>query len=200
MYATVHQFHRSVPTESPGWADALADALHGGAPVGSCTLTQLAGLEGCVVAFWPTEEAAAAALDRQPPPGPVWSDATAYRVVDSFSGEAVARTPEFAQLTCFDSLSPAETEASDRAGRERLWPAVRNLPGLVSAHVLRASEGRTIILVLATDLETHEQAQRAVFATELLPWEDPALLRDPDRVQVARVVAARLPMTAGATS
>ena len=40
--------------------------------------------------------------------------------------------------------------------------------------------------------------QRAVFATDLLPWEDPSLVGDPERVDVDRVLHARL--TTGARS
>ena len=202
MYATVHQFRRSIPDESPGWGAALADALHGAAgPVGTCTLTQLAGLEGSVIAFWSSGDAAAAAADRRTTDGPVWLDATAYEVVDDLAGTAAGRTPAFAALTCFDRpMSQAESDAAERAGRERLWPAVRELPGLVSTQVLRAADRSMVVLALATGIETHEATQRAVMATELLPGEDPALLREPDRVHVDRVVDVRLPARAGTAS
>ena len=206
MHATVHQFRRSVADETPGWGTALARTLHGGpgagdVPVGSCTLAQLAGLEGCVVAFWSTGEAAAAAVDRRTADGPVWLDATAYRVVEEHTGTAAGRAPRSAALTWFDRpMSPAEAEAAGRAGRQRLWPAVRDVPGLVSVHVLAGTDRSMLVLALATGVETHEETQRAVFATELLPDEDPALLREPDRVHVDRVVAASLPVTAGVVS
>ena len=202
MHATVHQFRRSLAAEVPGWGAALADALHGAAgPAGTCTLTQLAGLEGCVVALWPTAAAAAAAVDRRTPDGPVWLDATAYEVVDDLAADAAGRTPAFAALTCFDRpMSRAESEAAERAGRERLWPAVRDLPGLVSTQVLRAADRSMVVLSLATGIETHEAVQRAVMTTELLPGEDPALLREPDRVHVDRVVDVRLPAPAGTAS
>ena len=209
MYATVHEFRRSVADETPGWAAALNEALHGTAtgtatgtpPTGTCTLVQLAGPVGSVVAFWPTDEAAAAAADRRTPAGPVWLDATAYAVIDTSIGTAAGRPPEFAQLTCFDRpLSRAEADAAERAGHERLWPAVQDVPGLVSVHVLRSADRRMVVLALSTGVETHEEVQRAIFATELLPWEDPALLREPDRVHIDRVVDARLPEPAGAAS
>jgi hypothetical protein len=202
VHATVHQFHRSIADESTGWGAALADALHGAAgPVGTCTLTQLAGLEGCVVAFWQTGEAAAAATERRTTDGPVWLDAAAYEVVDDLAGTAADRPPAFAALTCFDRpLSRAESDAAERAGRERLWPAVRTVPGLVSTRVLRADDRSMVVLALATGIETHEATQRAVMATELLPGEDPALLREPDRVHVDRVVDVRLPARAGSAS
>ncbi|WP_369140095.1 hypothetical protein [Modestobacter versicolor] len=201
MYATVHQFRRSVAAESPGWGAALARDLHGSAPAGSCTLAQLAGLEGSVVAWWPTAEAAAGAAARRTPTGPTWLDAAAYEVVDDHAGSAADRPPRVAQLTCFDGpRSAAEVAAADHAGRDRLWPAVRDVPGLVSVSVLREADGGTIVLALATDVATHEAVQRAVFGTELLPDEDPALLRDPDRVQLATVVDVRLPVPAAGAS
>jgi hypothetical protein len=131
----------------------------------------------------------------------VWSDAAAYRVAESYAGTAAGRPPAFAQLTWFDRpMSRAEADAAERAGRDRLWPATQDVPGLVAVQVLSGTDRSMVVLALATAVETHEEVQRAIFATELLPGEDPALLRDPDRVQIARVVAARLPMTAGATS
>jgi hypothetical protein len=202
MHATVHQFHRSVAAEPAGWGDALARDLHGSNPIGSCTLAQLGGMEGCVVAWWPTAEAAAEAAARRTPAGPTWLDAAAYEVVETHVGIAADRAPLFAQLTCFDGpRSAAETAAAEHAGRDRIWPAVRDLPGIVAVSVLRDADNGEVVLGLATNVETHEAVQRAVFGTELLPDEDPALLRDPDRVQIARVVAAQLPaLTAGASS
>lgn len=202
MHATVHQFHRSVATESPGWGADLAHDLHGSAPVGSCTLVQPAAREGCVVAWWPTAEAAADAAGRRTATGPTWLDAAAYEVVESYLGTADGRPPVFAQLTCFDGpRSQAECDAAAHAGRDRIWPAVQDVPGLIAVFVLQDADRGEIVLGLATSVETHEAVQRAIFATELLPDEDPALLRDPDRVQIARVVAVQLPaMTAGASS
>ena len=122
-------------------------------------------------------------------------------MVDDLTGTAADRTPAFAALTCVDRpMSQAESDAAERAGRERLWPAVRDLPGLVSTQVLRAEDRSMVVLALSTGIETHEAAQRAVMATELLPGEDPALLGEPDRVHVDRVVDVRLPARAGTAS
>ncbi len=44
MYASIHQFRRSLPHETDGWAKVLASALHEGQqPVASCAVAQLAG-------------------------------------------------------------------------------------------------------------------------------------------------------------
>jgi hypothetical protein len=205
VHATIHQFRRSVATESAGWGAALMRDLHGSAPLGSCTLAQPAGAEGCVIAWWPTAAAAADAAARRTSAGPVWLDTSAYAVIESHVGAAADQQPQFVQLLCFDGpRSQAECDAAERAGRDRIWPAVRDVPGLVTVHVLRDVDNGEVVLGFGTSLETLEAVQRAVFATELLPDEDPALLRDPDRVQIARVVAAQLPtmtaMTAGASS
>jgi hypothetical protein len=202
MHATIHQFRRSVAAAFPPDGAALARNLHGSAPIGSCTLAELAGIEGCVLAFWPTEDTAAAAVARRTPTGPNWLDATAYEVVEFHAGSAADQMPQFGQLVCFDGpRSRAESDAAERAGRDRIWPAARNVPGIVAVHVLRDVDNAMVVVTLATSIETHEAVQRAILATELLPDEDPALLRDPDRVQIARVVAVQLPaMTAGATS
>jgi hypothetical protein len=194
VFATLHHFRRPVADVSPAWGATLAEELHGTRPIGSCTLAELGGIEGAVVAFWPAEADAAAAVDRRTPDGPVWLDAVAYRVVEAHAGVDRDRPPRFAQRTCFDGpRSRAQADAAERAGRDRIWPAVRDLPGIVAVHVLRDPQNGVVVLGLTTTVETHEAVQRAVFATELLPGEDPALLTEPDRVHIDRVLRARLP-------
>jgi hypothetical protein len=201
VHATIHEFRRPDAGESAGWGEALAADLHPDAPLGSCVLAQLGGSEGRVVAFWPTAEDAATASARRTATGPIWLDATSYRVIQADSGRAADRAPAFAQLTCFDGpRSQAVADAGERAGRERIWPAVQHLPGIVSVYVLDGPDGARVVLGLSTDLGTPDAVRRAVFATELLPGEDPALLSDPDRVLVERVVAAELPVLAGRPS
>jgi hypothetical protein len=200
VHATVHEFRRPNADESPGWGAALTADLHPDAPLGTCVLAQLGGSEGHVVAFWATEEAAATAV-RRTATGPIWLDATSYRVIQADSGRAADRAPAFGQLTCFDGpRSQAVADAGERAGRERIWPAVQHLPGIVSVYVLDGPDGARVVLGLSTDLDTPDAVRRAVLATELLPGEDPALLSDPDRVLVERVVAAELPVPAGRPS
>lgn len=197
MHATVHFFRRSVAGEAPGWAASLAERLHPGPPAGFCVLAELGGREGAAVSFWPTRADAERAAGRSIDGGPLPLDVTVSEVVDSRLGTAAGETPVVAQLTVFDGpRSQAQVDAADRAGRERLWPATRDVPGLVGVHVLRDEGNGMVVVSLATGVEVLEAAQRAVLSTELLPGEDAALLPDPDRVQVHRVLAARLPDTA----
>jgi hypothetical protein len=195
MHATIHQFRRSVAEESPAWAAALAEDLHSGAAAGTCTLAEFSGMTGAVVAFWPTADAAADALDRRTGGSTVWLDASVYEVAATYLGVAAGEPARFAQRTCLDGpRSQAQADAAERAGRERLWPAARDVPGIIAVHELRDAQNGVVILALSTDLETHEEVQRAIFATQLLPGEDPALLAEPDRIHLDRVLSADLPV------
>lgn len=197
MHATVHFFRRSVAGETPGWAPALADRLYADRPAGFCVLAELGGREAAALSFWPTRADADRAAGRSIDGGPVPLDVTVAEVVESYPGTAAGEDPVVAQLTVFDGpRSEAQAEAAGRAGRDRLWPATRDIPGVVGVHVLRDEDNGAVVLGLATGVEVLEAAQRAVLTTELLPGEDPALLSDPDRVQVHRVLAVRLPETA----
>jgi hypothetical protein len=197
MYATVHQFRRSMAGEAPGWADALADRLFADVPSGFCVLAEFGGRDGAAVSYWSTREAAERAADHRIGAGAVGLDVAVYEVIERNAGVASEERPAVAQLMAFDGpRSAIQSAASERAGRERLWPAVRDVPGLVGVHVLRDEDNGLLVMSMATSLEVLEAGQKAIGGTELLPDEDPALLSDPDRVQLHRVLAARLPETA----
>jgi hypothetical protein len=197
VHATAHFFRRSIAGEAPDWAAALADRLYPDPPAGFCVLGEFGGREGAAVSFWPTRADAERAAGRSVDGGPLPLDVTVSEVVESHFGTAPADTAAVAQLTVFDGpRSQAQADAAERAGRDRLWPATRDIPGVVAVHVLRDDGNGVVVISLATGVEVLEAAQRAVLSTQLLPDEDPALLSDPDRVQVHRVLAARLPETA----
>jgi hypothetical protein len=178
MYATVHQFR-----------GPLGD-LHPGA-LGTCTLSQVGGLSGAVLAFWP--DAAAAAEARQPA-GTTWLDTGVYEVADVRTASA---EPRFAQLSWFDGPRTADqTAAERRAGTERIWPAVRDIEGIGPSYVLTAEDRATVIIGFAASIEVIETVQRTIMSTELLPGEDAALLPGPDRIDLHRVLHADLPETA----
>lgn len=121
--------------------------------------------------------------------------AEAYRVMARSSGTAAGRQPLFAQVTRLNGAGdPAVEAASERAGRERIDPVVRELDGYVGTLVLHSAGHRIVVISLATALETFEAARRAILATELLPGEDPDLLPGPDSVDHARVLVAELPV------
>ena len=76
-------------------------------------------------------------------------------------------------------------------------------PGAEAGLALPASELyhlSSVIVTLATSVETLDAAQRAVMATELTPGEDPALLPGPDRVEIHRVTGHHLPAARPAAS
>ena len=76
---------------------------------------------------------------------------------------------------------------------QRIWPAIRGLSGLVGVYILRGSDLSSVVVTLATSVETLDAAQRAVMATELTPGEDPALLPGPDRVEIHYVTGHHMP-------
>ena len=101
----------------------------------------------------------------------------------------------YAQIAYFDGpRSPELVAASDRAGTERIEPAVLADEQCRAAHVatfvLRADDGAEIVLVVAQDEAALDRAGRIIMSTELLPGEDPALLPGPDRVTRYAVVHA----------
>lgn len=195
MHATVHYFSRRIAGESAGWGAELASRLRLQDASGYLVLGELGGRSGAAVSYWPTREAADAAAQRSVDGGPVPLDVTVYDVVEADAGTAAGEQPRVAQLTVFDGpRSRAHAEAAELAGRRRLWPAVQDLPGLVGVHALRDADNGVVVISLATTVEVLEAGQRAVLGTELLPEEDPALLGEPDRVEIHRVVDARLPV------
>jgi hypothetical protein len=197
VYATVHHFHRQAADRSPGWGADLAARFHGGdTPSGFCVLAEFGGREGVAVSYWPTRDAASRAASQRIDGGVLALDVTVYEVIERNTGISAGEQPAVAQLVAFDGpRSQAQAAASERAGQERLLPAVQHVPGLVGVHVLRDEDNAVLVISLTTSLEALEAGQRAVLATELLPDEDPALLDEPDRVQIHRVIAARLPAT-----
>lgn len=80
-------------------------------------------------------------------------------------------------------------DAIDRANRERIAPAVRDLPGNLGAFVGRNPDGSFVVLALTTSLQAIENSQRAIMSTDLLPGEDPAQLTGPTRIQLAWMLA-----------
>ncbi len=84
-------------------------------------------------------------------------------------------------------------DAAERGGRDRIWPAVRGIDGIVGTLAMRSADDRIVVVGLATGTETQAQVQRTVMATPLLPDEDPALLPGYDRIDTGRVLLAELP-------
>lgn len=101
----------------------------------------------------------------------------------------------YAQLVYLDGPRSAElVAAGDRAGRERVLPAVANDPITGAAHVatyvLRQPDGSEVVVIIAETEEALRRGNEIIAATTLLPGEDPALLPGPDRVAMYEVVHA----------
>jgi hypothetical protein len=161
------------------------------------SMRQLGGPGGVLVSLWATREDAELAPERSaerrggPRPFALVHDRV-YAVRQVGEGPAGDRRPTVSQLTWFDGpRSEAQAAADERAGIERLWPAVCDTPGLVRSLALVADDRSYVHVGLATAAEVLDEVQRRVVSTELLPDEDPALLGGPDRIDVCTVLAGR---------
>lgn len=116
----------------------------------------------------------------------------------SFHGtDRLDERPAYGQIVYFDGPRPqVEADAIDRANRDRIAPAVRDIPGNLGAFVGRNPDGSSVVVALTTSLQAVEDSQRAIMSTELLPGEDPASLTGPDRMQLAWVLAVSASRTA----
>ena len=187
MYAHMDQVSR--PGHQSGGQDPAGPGTDvAGQPglLGSVTMQQLAGPAAVCLTWWDSEAGATAFAGqraaRPAQPGDI------YEVAEAEQGPAAAEIPGYARLLYFDGpRAPEQVAAADLAGRQRIWPAIRSLSGLVGVYVLRGPDLGYVVVTLATSVETLEAAQRAVMATELMPGEDPALLPGPDRIEIHRV-------------
>jgi hypothetical protein len=95
----------------------------------------------------------------------------------------------YAQLTYFDGpRSPEQIAADDFAARERIVPAVSELDHSYRVYVLRRDDGSQVVVSIADSEQALLDAQKAIMGTDLLPGEDPALLRGPDRIELYPVI------------
>ena len=94
---------------------------------------------------------------------------------------------------CFDGpRAPEQVAAADMAGGSGSGRPSAASAGWSGVYVLRGSDLSSVVVTLATSVETLDAAQRTVMATELTPGEDPALLPGPDRVEIHRVTGHHL--------
>jgi hypothetical protein len=164
--------------------------------IGSMTFRQLAGAAVTCLTLWDTKARAAAFLR--------WTaalPAEIFEVIGTGEGPAATREPAFARLMYFDGpQAPEIAAAADRAGRERIWPAISGLNGLTGVYVLRRSDLGAVVITLATSMETLDATARATLSTELMPGEDPALLPGPDRIEIHHVTGYHLPAASPAAN
>jgi hypothetical protein len=187
------------PVDSPDLRD-LSAGVAGQPGLLSClTFRQLGGPATARLTLWDTEASATGCSG--PGDGPASPAAEIYQIAATEEGPAATQTPAYARLMCFDGpRAPEQAAAEDLAGRQRIWPAIRGLGGLVGIYVLRGCDLSSIVVTLATSVETLDAARQAVMATELTPGEDPALLSGPDRVEIHRVIVHHLPAAGPAAS
>lgn len=90
--------------------------------------------------------------------------------------------------------SPELVAAFERAGGERIMPSISSDPVIRAAHrgtyVLRRADGGQLVFILSETAEALDRAEELAHSVELLPDEDPALLREPDSADVYEVVHA----------
>ena len=201
MHARLDRYHGQPAhrVDSPDLAD-LSTGVAGRPGLLSClTFRQLGGPATVRLTLWDTEASAAGCPG--PDAGLAPPAAGIYQVTATEEGLAATQALAYARLVCFDGpRAPEQAAAEDLAGRQRIRPAIHGLSGLVGIYVLGGSDLSSVVVTLATSVETLDAAQRAVMATELTPGEDPALLPGPDRVEIHHVTGHHLPATSPAAS
>ncbi|WP_426565570.1 hypothetical protein ACPPVT_03660 [Angustibacter sp. McL0619] len=173
MYASLHPFTHRAP-QAP-------ELGTGGPPSGHVVLRSADGLLDLVLALWRTEEQARSAVS-----------GLGYVVVDSHEGVAAAEPPSHAMVLWFDGPRSAAQASADQLAITRIAPAVREVPGVCRAWVLRADDLGYVTVSLVTSADVPAAIERAAMSTELLPGEDAALLTGPDRVAVLSVESGDL--------
>jgi hypothetical protein len=199
VYARFQTTHTAPPADLSGRVEEMLDLIsaHPGF-AGAWVLPPIAAGGAGLLTLWQTRDDAERASDRTaavrgPRPVPLHNDAV-YEVVAEMAGTGAPADPAFAQLAYFDGPRTDEWAAAFlRAGKERLWPAVRDIPGTVRFLTLAGEANAQLQVGLVTSIEAIEATGRAIISTELLPWEDPAMLTGPDRVDLHRVLAFRVP-------
>jgi hypothetical protein len=193
MYAHLEQVSR-LPSPGSHASDAASVDTIAGQPglLGCASLQQLAGPAAARLTLWDAESEVtgfmAARARFGTPAGAI------YKVGEYEQGPAAADVATHARLLHFDGpRTPEQVAAADFGGRARIWPAIRDLSGLVSVYLLRGHDLGWIVVTFTTSLHTLEAAQRAVMAAQLLPGEDRALLPGPDRIEIYTVTGYQMP-------
>ena len=125
----------------------LGDGAEPEAPVLRRRLADHSGQPVLEVCLWPDERSARA------------TGAEVWEVFAHHLGRSVGTQPTVAQLVRFvGPRDAAAVAASRRAGTERIWPAVRDLDGLVETIVLERPGGQELVLSFATSAEHFARA------------------------------------------
>jgi hypothetical protein len=196
MHATVHSIDGIPGPQDTSWVDAVLTALRSrGVPAGALVAAPMGIGPGTVVALW--DDGTDAATAPSGPAGSVTlSPGRAYEVDVRKAGVGTGPA-RYLQLLTFDGPHDADWSAAyDRAGEHRVWPAVRDVPGIVEFVGGRARDGARFGATAAESVEALEASAAAIMSTELLPGEDPAHLTGPDSLAVLRLLHADLPVGA----
>jgi hypothetical protein len=189
MHATVHPIDGVPGPQDNSWVDAVLTALR--APAGALVARPLGLGPGFVIAFWTDEPATDGVVAGGVTVGP----GTAYEIGTHRAGPS-AGPARYLQLTTFAGRDEAWCAAFDRSGEERIWPAVRDLPGLVGVLTGAAPGGGRMTVTLSDSVEALEAGAAAILSTELLPWEKPEHLTGPDALAILRLLHADVPVGA----
>jgi hypothetical protein len=156
---------------------------------------------GTMVTLWHTREDAELASERSqaqrgPRPFTLTSD-DIYEIDDDVTGSATGERAEAAFVGYFDGpLSPARLAAARRSGRDRIRPALQQVPSLIRTLVLwHPTDSKMAVVHLVTSADGLPDVAAAINSTPLLPGEDPSLLTGPDRVETHRVLSYLTPAT-----
>ena len=182
MDISVHTLRGAHPVET-GWVDeALSSAYGAGEPLGALVGRPLSTGTGIMLVGW-----AVGGPDR-------------FHMFESRSGDA-AGPATYMQVVTFEGPRTGEwAAAEERAASGRLWPAVRDVAGIVRVMRMRRADGGYLVVVLSITADAFDEAQRAILSTDLLPGEDPAQMAGPDSVVIYRLMHADLPVDEPVTS
>jgi hypothetical protein len=174
--------------------DALAALDPDKASVGAVVSSAPDGGRGHVALLWAGADDARRALAPADLPGGVRVEVANAYTVEETCRPVAPGMPRYVQITEFTGPRSAEWLASFRRGsRERVWPAVRDVPGGTASFVAVAAGGAAVTLSLAESPEALQEAVRRIMSTELLPGERPELLTGPDRSTTEPVAHAIVP-------
>jgi len=197
MYLTVHSALGLPGADERGWVDAVLAGLDPDqASLGALVARSEGEARGHAVLLWDSADDADRALAEAPPQAP---DGVRLGAGTRYEVTAAARPADpgparYVQVLEFVGPRTAEWLAAfERAGRERLWPATRDVPGLAAVLTGVAADGGCVTLSFAESREALGTATQRIMTTALLPGERPELLTGPDRWEIQQVVHADLP-------
>jgi len=197
MYLTVHSALGLPGADERGWVDAVLAGLDPDqASLGALVARSEGEARGHAVLLWDSADDADRALAEAPPQAPDGvrlGAGTRYEVTDAGRPDDPGPA-RLVQLVDFAGpRTPEWVTAFHRAGRERLWPATRDVPGLAAVLTGVAADGACVTLSLAESREALGAATQRIMSTTLLPGERPEFLTGPDRFEIQRVEHAVLP-------